>query len=118
MADRTERPLPRPRINVIRRIIREAQERDAEGERRLYPMRGSLVFSTAAARSPGDMRGRQGMSGECRRLIGGRAGDEALSGRLAAGEAAQPFAGAALLRAFQGRRLMPRTSSLQYYNAR
>jgi hypothetical protein len=32
---------------------------------------------------------------ERRRLIGGRPGDEALSGRLAAGEAAQPFAVAA-----------------------
>ena len=61
----------------------------------------------------GDMRGRQGMSEECRRLRG-RAGDEALSGRLAVRGSRAAIRGAALLRAFQGRRLMPRIISLQY----
>jgi hypothetical protein len=37
MTSRIERPSPRSRISVIRRIINEAQERDAEDEQRLYP---------------------------------------------------------------------------------
>jgi hypothetical protein len=52
-------------------------------------------------------------AGECRRLIGGRAGDEALSGRLAAGGSHAAIRGCgAPLRAFQGRRQMPRIISL------
>ena len=71
-------------------------------------------MSTAAVWSPVTCGVAKECQGECRRLTSGRAGDEALGGRLAVGEAAQPFTVAAPLRAFQGRRLLSRIISLQY----
>jgi hypothetical protein len=55
MTSRIERPSPRSRISVIRRIINEAQERDAEDEQRLYPpspMRSAVAPMTSDQRRP------------------------------------------------------------------
>ncbi len=51
MTERTERRSPRIPINVIRRIVNRAQERDAEDEHRLYPV------NIEAAIEAGEQRG-------------------------------------------------------------